>query len=93
MVDFGADFSRFTQSFSRLIRDINGEKNISLMMIFFTVSFSRFYPLSRYGQESSNTERPSAEPSFLLKKRPGLEDPSNHNIRAFQSTANTAGSS
>ena len=30
---FGADFSRFTQSFSRLIRDINGEKqktNISL---------------------------------------------------------------
>ena len=24
---FGADFSRFTQSFSRFIRDINGEKN------------------------------------------------------------------
>ena len=23
---FGADFSRFTQSFSRFIRDINGEK-------------------------------------------------------------------
>ena len=36
-------FSRFTQSFSRLIRDMNGEKkNISLLMIFFTVSFSRF---------------------------------------------------
>ena len=32
------------QSFSRLIRDINGEKNISLLMIFFTVSFSRFAP-------------------------------------------------
>ena len=41
---FGADFSRFTQSFSRFIRDINGEKNISLLMIFFTVSFSRFTP-------------------------------------------------
>ena len=26
---FGADFSRFTQCFSRFIRDINGEKNIS----------------------------------------------------------------
>ena len=25
----GADFSRFTQSFLRFIRDINGEKNIS----------------------------------------------------------------
>ena len=41
---FGADFSRFTQSFSRFIRDINGEKNISSLMIFFTVSFSRFAP-------------------------------------------------
>ena len=28
---FGADFSRFTQSFSRFIRDIDGEKNISLL--------------------------------------------------------------
>ena len=37
-------FSRFTQSFSRFIRDIDGEKNISLLMIFFTVSFSRFTP-------------------------------------------------
>ena len=26
---FGADFSRFTQSFSRFIRDINGEKKTS----------------------------------------------------------------
>ena len=35
---FGADFSRFTQSFSRFIRDINGEKkNISLLIW----SFSR----------------------------------------------------
>ena len=41
---FGADFSRFMQKFSRSIRDINGEKNISLLMIFFTVSFSRFAP-------------------------------------------------
>ena len=40
-------FSRFTvyADFSRFIRDINGEKkNISLLMIFFTVSFSRFAP-------------------------------------------------
>ena len=37
-------FSRFTQSFSRFIRDVNGEKNISLLMIFFTASFSRFTP-------------------------------------------------
>ena len=42
---FGADFSRFTQSLSRFIRDINGEKKqTSLLMIFFTVSFSRFAP-------------------------------------------------
>ena len=41
---FGANFSRFTQSFSRFIRDTNGEKKISLLMIFFTVSFSRFTP-------------------------------------------------
>ena len=37
-------FSWFMQSFSRSIRDINGEKNISLLMIFFMVSFSRFAP-------------------------------------------------
>ena len=38
-------FSRFTQSFSRFMRDINGEiKHLSLLMIFFTVSFSRFAP-------------------------------------------------
>ena len=30
------------------MRDINGEKNISLLMIFFTVSFSRFTPLSKF---------------------------------------------
>ena len=41
---FGADFSRFMQSFSRFIRDINGEKQISLLTIFFTVSFSQFAP-------------------------------------------------
>ena len=43
---FGADFSRFMQSFSRFIRDINGEtkKTFSLLMVFFTVSFSRFTP-------------------------------------------------
>ena len=44
MVDFWCRFFTFTQCFSRLIRDINGEKNISLLMIFFTVSFSRFAP-------------------------------------------------
>ena len=38
-------FSRFTPIFSRFVRDINCEKkNISLLMIFFTVSFSRFAP-------------------------------------------------
>ena len=43
---FGADFSRFMQSFSRFIRDKNGEKKKSRVidMIFFTVSFSRFAP-------------------------------------------------
>ena len=42
---FGADFSRFTQSFSRFIRDINGEKkNLVIDDRFFTVSFSRFAP-------------------------------------------------
>ena len=46
---FGADFSRFAQSFSRFKRDINGEKkSISLLMIFFTVSFSRFTPSGGY---------------------------------------------
>ena len=49
---FGADFftvwCRFFTiyaDFSRFIRDTNGgKKNISLSMIFFTVSFSRFAP-------------------------------------------------
>ena len=48
---FGADFSRFGADFftvyadfSRFVRDINGEKSISLSMSFFTVSFSRFAP-------------------------------------------------
>ena len=45
---FGADFSRFTQSFSRFIRDINGEKNISLLMIFFSrLVFHGLPPLDR----------------------------------------------
>ena len=56
---FGADFSRFTQSFSRFIGDINGEKkNISLLMIFFTVSFSRFTPsraLALFGKRCKGT--------------------------------------
>ena len=47
---FGADFSRFTQSFSWFIRNINGEKKISLLMIFFTVSFSRFTPSRQKGE-------------------------------------------
>ena len=41
-------FSRFTQSFSRFIRDINGEKKDLVIDDFFTVSFSRFTP-SREG--------------------------------------------
>ena len=48
---FGADFftvwCRFFTvyaDFSRFVRDINGEKKISLSMSFFTVSFSRFAP-------------------------------------------------
>ena len=42
---FGADFFTVYADFSRFVRDINGEKkNISLLMIFFTVSFSRFAP-------------------------------------------------
>ena len=42
---FGADFFKVYADFSRFIRDINGEKkNISYLMIFFTVSFSRFTP-------------------------------------------------
>ena len=42
----GADFFTVYADFSRFVRDINGEqkKNISLLMIFFTVSFSRFAP-------------------------------------------------
>ena len=42
---FGADFSRFTQSFSRFIRDINGEKQKknSLLMIFFTERHNVFW--------------------------------------------------
>ena len=58
MVDFWCRFFHglvpifFTvyADFSRFIRDINGEKkNISLLMIFFTVSFSRFTPSRIFG--------------------------------------------
>ena len=41
---FGADFFTVYADFSLFIRGINGEKKISLLMIFFTVSFSRFTP-------------------------------------------------
>ena len=42
---WGADFFTVYADFSRFVSDINGEKkNISLLMIFFTVSFSRFAP-------------------------------------------------
>ena len=60
MVDFWCRFFHglvpifFTvyADFSRFVRDINGEKkNISLLIIFFTVSFSRFAP-SRYEREN-----------------------------------------
>ena len=54
---FGADFSRFTQSFSRFIRDINGEKKKHLVIDdLFTVSFSRFTP-SRINQKLWETLR------------------------------------
>ena len=63
---FGADFSRFTQSFSRCIRDINSEKIISLLMIFFTVSFSRFTPSRKFSQLR---KRAILKPiRFLLKR-------------------------
>ena len=42
---FGADFSRFTQSFSRFTRDINGEKKISLLLIFSRLAFDGLPPL------------------------------------------------
>ena len=51
---FGADFSWFTQSFSRFMRDINCEKNNLVIDDFFTVSSSRFTP-SR--SEEHTTER------------------------------------
>ena len=46
---FGADFFTVYADFSRFVRDINGEKKISLLMIFFTVSFSRSTPSRNLG--------------------------------------------
>ena len=48
---FGADFFTVCADFSRFVRDINGEKKISLSMSFFTVSFSRFAPSRDVGQK------------------------------------------
>ena len=58
---FGADLFTVYADFSRFIRGTNGEKkNISLLMIFFTVSFSRFAPLSRVWSplKAEKTEKP-----------------------------------
>ena len=55
MVDFWCrSFSRFMQSFSRFIRDVNGEKTSRYLMIFFTVSFSRFAPSRSEVRDSEN---------------------------------------
>ena len=50
MVDFWCrSFSRFTQSFSRFVRDVNGgEKTSRYLMIFFTVSFHGLPPLDQH---------------------------------------------
>ena len=54
---FGADFFTVYADFSRFIRDINGEKkNISLLMIFFTVSFSRFAPSRAKNHDSQRRD-------------------------------------
>ena len=57
---FGADFFTVYADFSRFVRDINGEqKNISLSMSFFTVSFSRFPP-SRPGASAEKKNEGAA---------------------------------
>ena len=56
---FGADFSRFMQCFSRFIRDINGENKISLLMIFFTATFSRFTPSRKRGRQKGDGKKTS----------------------------------
>ena len=61
---FGADFFTVYADFSRFIRDINGKKkNISLLMIFFKVSFSRFTPSRASGP---------GEPQSPQRVRPGV---------------------
>ena len=73
---FGADFSRFTQSFSRFIRDINAEKkHLVIDMSFFTVSFSRFAPSRvcfgdrppglQFASESEHFRRATRKATFL----------------------------
>ena len=48
MVDFGCrSFSRFTQSFSRFIRDVNGEKTSRYLMIFSRLAFHGLPPLEK----------------------------------------------
>ena len=64
---FGADFFTVYADFSRFVRDINGEeKNISLSMSFFTVSFSRFAPSRILGKESKDDQDSR---DFLEKKK------------------------
>ena len=46
MADFGCQsFSRFTQSFSQFIRDVNGEKTSRYLMIFSRLVFHSLPPL------------------------------------------------
>ena len=78
---FGADFSRFAQSFSRFIRDINGEKKVLVIDDFFTVSFSRFTPSrkkknlsKKYGKIPGNSGLPFKESSAKKKADPGNSD-------------------
>ena len=67
---FGADFFTVYADFSRFVRDINGEKkNISLLMIFFTVSFSRFAP-SRLVALQMQTQNRSVLATQFPKSQP-----------------------
>ena len=61
------NFSRFMQSFSRFIRDINGEKKISLLMIFSRFVFHGLPPLDR-----SHANFGNAAPSGSLGARARL---------------------
>ena len=74
---FGADFFTVYADFSRFVRDINGEKKkISLLMIFFTVSFSRFAPLSIFLEKSYTKRQNLIFIAPLLRSRLGIDSTS-----------------